>query len=279
MESHANTGPVAALVTRIDAIRYARHERVASANFVGTVDDHDLDMPLDYFIWAVHLKGSDTPIIVDTGFGHDAALARGRTITRGIDEGLVDAGIDPLAIKDVVLTHLHYDHAGGMKFFPNARFHVQDAELAFATSRHICNAHTRAPFDGEPVAQLVRKLYADRVIFHDGDEQLAPGVSLHLASGHTAGLQVVVCETTRGKVVLASDAAHLYANITRKNPFPIFIDEENYRSAQTRVLELADGSLDHIIPGHDPLVLAHFPTQNDIARVDLPPHTPISSTP
>ena len=86
----------------------------------------------------------------------------------------------------------------------------------------------------------------------------------------------MVCETARGPVVLASDAAHLYANITRKLPFPIFIDEEAYARAQRRALELAGGSLDHLIPGHDPLVLACFPSENDIARVDLPPHTPIA---
>jgi len=79
-------------------------------------------------------------------------------------------------------------------------------------------------------------------------------------------------------VVLASDAAHLYANITRKVPFPIFVDEADYARAQERVMELAGGSLDHVIPGHDPLVLACFPAENDIARVDLAPLFPIAQT-
>ncbi len=264
-----------AAVTRIDAIRYARHERTAAANFNAPVDDHDLPMPLDYYVWAIHRDGHP-PVVVDTGFGAAAAAARGREITRPIRQSLRDAGIDRLGVTDVILTHLHYDHAGGIEDFPNARFHVQDAEMAFATSRHVCDAHTRAPFDGEPVAELVKRLYHDHVVFHDGDDEFAPGISLRLAQGHTAGLQVVVCETERGDVVLASDAAHLYANITRHLPFPIFIDEADYARAQQRALDLAHGSLDHLIPGHDPLVLAAFPCENEIARVDLPPHTPIA---
>jgi len=264
-------------VTRIDAIRYARHERSAGSNFAAPVDDHDLPMPLDYYVWAIHREGHP-PVVVDTGFGEAAAAARGRTITRPVVEGLRAAGIDHLSVEHVILTHLHYDHAGSLGTFPNAKFHVQDAELAFATSRHVCDAPTRAPFDGEPVAQLVRKLYADHVVFHDGDEEFAPGIDLRICGGHTAGLQVVVCRTARGPVVLASDAAHLYANVTRKLPFPIFIDEDDYRRAQSRALELAGGSLDQLIPGHDPLVLACFPCENDIARVDLAPHTAISET-
>jgi glyoxylase-like metal-dependent hydrolase (beta-lactamase superfamily II) len=262
-------------VTRIDAIRYARHERPASENFNAPVDDHDLPMPLDYFVWAIH-RENQPPVIVDTGFGEKAAAARGRTITRPLVEGLRDAGIDHLLVEDVILTHLHYDHAGSLGVFPNARFHVQDAEMAGATGRAMCDHHARMPFDGEPVAQLVRKLYADHVVFHDGDAEFAPGISLRLCPGHTAGLMVVCCETARGTVVLASDAAHLYANIARKLPFPIFIDEADYRAAQQRALELAGGSLDHLIPGHDPLVLACFPAENDIARVDLPPHRAIA---
>ncbi|OYW47273.1 MAG: MBL fold hydrolase [Sphingomonadales bacterium 32-68-7] len=237
-------------------------------------------MPLDYYVWAIHRADDETgslpPVIVDTGFGEAAAVARGRTITRPVIEGLRDAGIDHLSVEDVILTHLHYDHAGSLSLFPNARFHVQDAELAFATSRRVLDRATRAPFDGEPVADLVRKLYRDHVVFHDGDAEFAPGIGLRLASGHTAGLQVVCCETARGTVVLASDAAHLYANVTRGLAFPIFIDQPDYARAQQRALALAGGSLDHLIPGHDPLVLQGFPAENDIARVDLPPHTSIA---
>ncbi len=262
-------------VTRIDAIRYARHERSAAENFNAPVDDHDLPMPLDYFVWAIHRDGYH-PVIVDTGFGETAAMARGRIITRPVIEGLRAAGIDHLDVEHVILTHLHYDHAGSLGVFPNAKFHVQDAELAFATSRRVCDHGVRAPFDGEPVAELVRKLYADRVVFHDGDESFAPGIELRLAQGHTAGLMVVCCETARGTVVLASDAAHLYANVTRKIAFPIFVDEGDYGRAQERAMALAGGSLDHLIPGHDPLVLRAFPTENDIARVDLPPRTPVA---
>lgn len=271
------SAPISAPVTMIQAIRYARHQRNAAANFTAPVDDHDLPMPLDYFVWAIH-RGGHPPLIVDTGFGATAAAARGREITRPVRKSLREAGIDRLGVTDVILTHLHYDHAGGMDDFPNARFHIQDAEMAFATGRQICDHGVRAPFDGEPVAALVRRLYADHVVFHDGDEEFAPGIGLHLANGHTAGLQVVSCETARGRVILASDAAHLYANITRHLPFPIFVDEADYGRAQAKVMELAGGSLDHVIPGHDPLVLECFPTQNDIARVDLPPLRPIAES-
>ena len=102
-----------ARVTRIDAIRYARHERTATENFVAPVDDHDLPMPLDYFVWAIHREGHH-PVIVDTGFGETAAMARGRVITRPVVEGLRAAGIDHLEVEDVILTHLHYDHAGSL---------------------------------------------------------------------------------------------------------------------------------------------------------------------
>ena len=68
------------------------------------------------------------------------------------------------------------------------------------------------------------EVYAGRVVFHDGDVELAPGLSLHRVGGHTDGLQVVRVHTEVGWIVLASDATHYYENFTAGRPFPIVFD-------------------------------------------------------
>jgi glyoxylase-like metal-dependent hydrolase (beta-lactamase superfamily II) len=263
---------------RIHAIRYARHDRPAAENFIGGTagdDDHAAPMPLDYFVWLIERDGM-TPILVDTGFGEEAAARRKRTMIRPVAEGLRAIGVDPADIADVIITHLHYDHAGSLSLFPKARFHVQDDEMAFATGRGMTHKAVRAPFDVGPVAEMVHLLFGDRVMFHDGDEDFASGITLRFLPGHTAGLQGVEVSTARGPVLLASDVAHLYANLVRETPFPIVIDVPAYLEAHRRMLALVPG-LDHIIPGHDPLVLTAFPAGSapDVSRVDLPPLTPI----
>jgi len=261
---------------RIHAIRYARHERVAAENFIGG-DDHAAPMPLDYYVWAIERDG-DAPIVVDTGFGAEAAAQRGRTLLRPVDEGLRAVGINPAEVEEVVLTHLHYDHAGSLALFPRARFHIQESELAFATSKAMGHRHVRAPFDVGPVAQMIHLLFGERLVFHAGDEAIAPGVTLRLLPGHTAGLQAVEVATARGPVILASDVCHLYANLTRERPFPIVVDVPAYLDALRRLRALVP-SLDQIIPGHDPLVLVAFPPGSapDVARVDLPPVRPVEA--
>jgi glyoxylase-like metal-dependent hydrolase (beta-lactamase superfamily II) len=263
---------------RIHAIRYARHERMAAENFIGGMaDDHAAPMPLDYYVWVIESDGQ-SPILVDTGFGAEAAVRRKRTLIRPVEEGLRAIGIDPATIADVVLTHLHYDHAGSLGLFPNARFHIQESELAFATGKNMLHGHVRAPFDAEPVAEMVRLLFGEKLVFHDGDSEIALGVTLRTLQGHTAGLQGVEVMTARGPVILASDACHLYANLVRDMPFPIVVNIPAYLDALQRLRALAP-SLDHIIPGHDPLVLSAFPAGSaaDVARVDLAPHTSIEA--
>jgi glyoxylase-like metal-dependent hydrolase (beta-lactamase superfamily II) len=260
---------------RIRAIRYARHDRKAAENFIGG-DDHASDMPLDYYVWVIDRDGLP-PIIVDCGFGQEAAGRRGRTMLRTVEAGLAEAGIDLTAVEDVILTHLHYDHAGSLSLFPTARFHIQDAEMAYATGRAMTHRMMRAPFDAGPVAEMVHLIYGDRVVFHAGSGPLAPGIALHHLGGHSLGLQAVAVATARGPVVLASDVAHLYANITRNQPFPIVADVVAYMESIRRLRALAP-SLSHIIPGHDPLVGTNFPpdeARHDIVRVDLAPIIPI----
>jgi len=260
---------------RIRALRYARHERKAAENFISG-DDHATDMPLDYYIWLIE-RDDMAPILVDCGFGQEAADRRGRTLLRTVDKALEDAGVELNDIAHVIITHLHYDHAGNLALFPNARFHIQDAEMAYATSRAMTHKMMRAPFDPGPVAEMVHLIYGDRVVFHAGEDQFAPGIRLHHLGGHSMGIQAVEVATMRGPVILASDVAHLYANLTREIPFPIVADVVAYLDSGRRLRALAP-SLSHIIPGHDPLVGTHFPPDGDrpdIVRVDLPPLHPI----
>ena len=255
----------------IFAIRYGtQQDRTAASNFIFP-DDHAAVMPIDYFLWAI--VGGGRTIVVDTGFSHATAERRGRKLMRTPAEALALAGVDAAAVKDVVLTHLHYDHAGCMDAFPAATFHLQDAEMAFATGRCMCHRVLRIPMEVEDVTNAVRHVFADRVKFHDGTAALAPGVTLHLVGGHSGGLQVVRVATARGFVVLASDAAHYWANIRTRNPFPLVVDVARMAEGWRVCEELADGP-DHIIPGHDPAVLTRFPALPgcaEVVRVDLAP--------
>ena len=239
----------------IYAIRYATVEKRARENFIAT-DIHDGPMPMDYFVWAV--VGPDRAFVVDTGFNAEAAQRRKRNHLICPAAGLEAIGLKRDKIADIVITHLHYDHAGNLELFPNATFHLQDDEIAYATGRHMCDHAINHAFDVENVVEMVRRVYAGRVRFHRGDAELAPGVTLHRVGGHTAGLQVVRVRTARGWVVLASDATHYYANIRKRSPFPIVYNLGDMLEAYRTIEGLAD-SPDHIIPGHDPEVMAIYP--------------------
>jgi glyoxylase-like metal-dependent hydrolase (beta-lactamase superfamily II) len=251
------------------AIKYAHHARRASENFIGG-DPHDGPMPLDYFVWLI--RGDGREIVVDTGFSAPMAAKRAREHLRCPTEGLGLLNVDTKKIKDVVITHLHYDHVGNFDLFPEATFHLQDLEMHYATGRHMAQPVFSGAYEVEEVVGMVRRAYAGRVRFHDGDADLAPGVSLHLIGGHTMGLQVVRVATRRGWLVLASDASHFYANMEQVRPFPIVYSVADMVEGYDRLRALAD-SREHIIPGHDPLVLERYPApskalQGIVARLD-----------
>lgn len=234
------------------ARRCATHGgRRAAENFIGG-DPHEDGSPLDYHVWAA--RSPKRVILIDTGFGPDAAAARGRALQETPARLLASIGVDPARIEDVVITHLHVDHAGAFGDFPGARFHLEDSEMAAATGRCMCDAHLRRPNEVENVVDMVRLVYAGRVCFHESRADLAPGLSLHRIGGHSTGLQAVRVFTRRGWVVLASDASHHYANMRDGRPFPVVAEMlEGFRTLHA----LAHGP-DHIAPGHDPLVALRY---------------------
>lgn len=238
------------------AIRYASSgPRHPHENFISP-DLHEQASPLDYFVWLIRGEGRD--ILIDTGFGEAQARARKRNLLIDPADALRQLGVAPDAIKDVIVTHLHYDHAGNLGCFPNARFHLQDREMRYATGRCMGHGLLRHPFAVEDVVTMVRHVYAERVAFHDGDGEVATDITVHRVGGHSDGLQVVRVPTRRGPVVIASDAAHFYANIERRNPFPIVYNIGDMMQGWQTVARLA-GEPDRVIPGHDPLVRTLYP--------------------
>lgn len=168
----------------IYAIRYGHHPRKASENFLGG-DPHDAEMPLDYFVWAI--VGEARTILVDTGFDETVGARRGRQTVKPVAEGLAAIGVDPASVETIIVSHLHYDHSGNYDLFPRARYHLQDREMEYATGRAMCHHAIRNSFEPDYVVAMVRKVFAGRVEFHDGDDLIAPGVSVHHIGGHTKG--------------------------------------------------------------------------------------------
>src|SRR6266566_4837281 len=170
------------------AIRYATRDARRGAHFIGG-DPHDGPMPMDYFVWVA--KGGGRTFVIDTGFNAEVSEKRQRTFLRCPVEALAALGIDGSAVEDVILTDLHYDHVGNFDRFPKARFHLQERELAYATGRYMRYPRLSHSFEVEDVCGIVRLNYAGRVMFYNGDAELAPGLTVHAVGGHSAGLQFV----------------------------------------------------------------------------------------
>ena len=256
----------------IYALKYADHNiRPRSDSFLFD-DDHDTQWPLDYFIWL--LKNDNHYILVDTGFDTKESEIRGRTLYEEPAALLARFGVPPEKVSDVIITHMHYDHAGSISDFMHANFHLQEIEMQYATGPCMCHGLFRKPFTAEHVCNMVRQLYDGKVKFYNGSAQVAPGVEVHLIGGHSRGLQCVRVQTRRGWVVLASDASHYYENFLSSKPFPIVVDLENMLKGFETIQTLAD-STQHVVPGHDPIVRQIYPSvqpgDDSIIRLDADP--------
>lgn len=251
------------------AVRYATRPGRRAEMFVDG-DPHDGPMPMDYFAWVA--RSPERTFVVDIGFTREVGERRGRTFLRCPAETMRLVGVEPEAVADVVLTHLHNDHAGNYARFPAARFHVQDREMAYVTGRYMRHPCCGRAYEPDEVAAMVRMNFEGRVEYHDGAEDLADGLSVHPVGGHTAGLQVVRARTRRGWVVLASDASHYFENLRERRPFRLAFHVGQMLDAFRTLERLAD-SADHIVPGHDPLVMERYPPPREdlrgiVARLD-----------
>ena len=137
--------------------------------------------------------------------------------------------------------------------------------MQYATGRYMRHHSLRHAYELADVIDVLRGVYEDRVVFHDGDETLFPGIELLLIGGHTMGLQAVRVHTARGWVVLASDASHYYENMETQSPFPIVFSVGDMLAGYEKLLRAASTAA-HVVPGHDPEVMNRYPAWEDPAQ-------------
>ncbi len=256
------------------ALKYAQMTTTRGHSFLGGVPD-DGPLEMAYYVWLAK-RGSEA-VLIDTGFSKATAERRQRNWLRCPVESLSQLGVAPAAISDLVVTHLHYDHAGNLNKAPNARLHLQSRELQFATSRYMCVSHISlgGVFEADDVCTVVRENFAGRLNLIDGEAEIKPGIRVYRAGGHTPGMQMVSVQTQRGKVMIMSDCAHLFENIAAQKPFHIVFDLADMMRGWRSGVERAASS-DHVVPGHDPQVMNIYPAVAGLEGIAVKLHEPPS---
>ncbi len=249
----AQTRPAPAY--RVYAIQYAV---LQGFPLNGLVEGADSTRRIDISMMVWLLKGSaGRTVLVDAGFHHDSLMKswKPRSYVRP-DSAVLKAGVRPEQVTDLVLTHMHWDHADGVNLFPRAHVWVQKAEFEYYT------AAGRPGHEGvtaEDAALLERLRAEGRLTLIDGDDrEILPGIVVYTGGKHTYASQYLGVHTAEGTTVVASDNAYLYLNFERHAPIAQTLDRASNLAAQARMLKLAT-SPRLIVPGHDPEVFVRFP--------------------
>lgn len=192
-----------------------------------------------------------TTIVVDTSVGEHGKPNEfmGESFERSKQQipenALRAAGVEPKDVELVILTHLHWDHAGNCDLFPEARVVVQESELryAIAPGRFFRRAYL-SPESGWPMSPpyVVPNLTTVR-----GRSEVAPGVTVVPAPGHTPGSQAVVVRTASGLYCIAGDAMMTYENLDADAPPGYHVDVD--ASLDSLDVLRAEGA--QLLPSHD----------------------------
>lgn len=250
----------------LDAIRFGT---LAVFPVRGLVAGADSSRRIDAALMVWALRGTDGRVVlVDAGFHRPKFLERWKPRDFVLpSEAVRQAGIDPGTVTDIVVTHVHWDHADGVDLFPNARVWLQREEFEYYVGPR---GEALQPAIDPEVALMYRRLFeAGRMRVVDGtDQEIIPGVRVYTGGKHTWASQFVGVQLAGGgTAIVASDNAYLYENLRDRRPIAQTLDSLANLRAQARMLELASRR-ELVVPGHDPAVFTTFPTPGGgVARV------------
>jgi glyoxylase-like metal-dependent hydrolase (beta-lactamase superfamily II) len=226
-------------------------------------------MDIQMMVWL--LKGSNgSNVLVDTGFYRDKFFKQW-TVKEFIkpSDAISKVGLKPEDITDVIITHMHWDHADGMDLFPKARVWIQKDEFAYYTGEAWQSPRTHGGIEPEDVVALVTLNIEGRVRMVNGDDQEGlDGIRFYTGGRHTYASQFVGVNTKAGTAIVASDNCYLYENLDKHAPIAQTLDATSNLKAQDRMKQLASNPR-LIVPGHDPAVFIRFPAPgHGVARIE-----------
>jgi glyoxylase-like metal-dependent hydrolase (beta-lactamase superfamily II) len=211
-------------------------------------------------IWVIR---SDSRVIVfDSGFFREEWLGRFNIQQyERPDRVLARIGVNPEDVTDIIVSHAHWDHMGGIALFPRATIWIQKQEFTYYTGEAWQEGGRSGGIDRADILHLVERNTAGAVRLVDGDSvQILPGITVFTGARHTYASQYVLVEGPQ-RVVLASDNAYLYRNITENRPSATFSPEDISRNLEAvRRMILLAGDASRVVPGHDAAVFERFPT-------------------
>jgi glyoxylase-like metal-dependent hydrolase (beta-lactamase superfamily II) len=253
----------------VHAVRYATLPFPVSS-LIANLPEAERDRRLDIAMMVWVLRGPDNRVVlVDAGFYRDKFMQRYKPAGYSKPSEAVQAGlgIAPEDVTDIIISHIHWDHADGTDLFPRAKVWIQRDEY----THHIDD--TGKPLDraiDADVAAMLKGLNdAGRVEQVDGDDkEIMPGIRVYIGGKHTFQSQYVGVATRSGTIIVASDNVYLYENLERRLPIAQTLSPQSNLAAQARMLNMA-ASLNRIVPGHDPTVFERFTKVKDgVVRID-----------
>jgi glyoxylase-like metal-dependent hydrolase (beta-lactamase superfamily II) len=261
----------AAPMYEVFAIRYASIPEFPVNALIANADPQR-KLSIAMTVWLI--RGNGHNILVDSGFYRPQFFKQFKIESfikpsEAVGQpGIMPAGqpaLTPEDITDVIITHMHWDHADGMDLFPRARIWLQKDEYTYYTGEAWQSPRTHGGIDPDDVLAAVKLNLAGRVTLVNGDaQQILPGITCYTGGKHTFQSQYVGVNTKAGTVILASDNMYLYENLEKHVPIAQTLDAASNLRAQDRMKQLAASSR-LIVPGHDPAVFEKFPKVSEQA--------------